>query len=50
MVNTILCITIYILCNNVLFYHYRVSQEDGSMPCDNPVILGGSSDNDQFWS
>ena len=26
-----------ILRNNVLFYHYRVSQEDGSMPCDKPV-------------
>ena len=35
MVNMILCITI--LCNNVFFYHYRVSQEDGSMPCDKPV-------------
>ena len=34
-VNMILCITI--LCNNVLFYHYRLSQEDGSMPCDKPV-------------
>ena len=36
MVNMILCIYNYILCNNVLFY-YRVSQEDGSMPCDKPV-------------
>ena len=35
MVNMILCITI--LCNNVLFYHYRVSREDGSMPGDKPV-------------
>ena len=25
------------LCNNVSFYRYRVSQEDGSMPCDRPV-------------
>ena len=30
------CIII-ILCNNVSFYRYRVSQEDGSMPCDRPV-------------
>ena len=28
---------IHILCNNVSFYRYRVSQEDGSMPCDRPV-------------
>ena len=34
-VNMILRITI--LCNNVLFYHYRVSQGDGSTPCDKPV-------------
>ena len=32
----VVCITI-ILCNNVSFYRYRVSQEDGSMPCDRPV-------------
>ena len=35
MVNMLLCITI--LCNNVLFYHYMVSQVDGSMLCDKPV-------------
>ncbi len=32
----VVCITI-ILCNNVSFYRYKVSQEDGSMPCDRPV-------------
>ena len=40
MVNMILCtpvVCITILCNNVSFYRYRVSQEDGSMPCDRPV-------------
>ena len=37
MVNMILSMYITILRNNVLFYHYRVSQEDGSMPCDKPV-------------
>ena len=30
-------VCINILCNNVSFYRYRVSQEDGSMLCDRPV-------------